>query len=188
MNIGLIILIIVIVVILLWLVITYNNLVSSRNKVKTQFSQMDVQLKRRADLIPNLVETVKGYAKHESETLEKVVEARNKYTSASNSDDKMKASGELTGLVNKLLMLQESYPDLKANTNFIQLQSDLKDTEDKISVSRQFYNDTVMKYNNLVQTVPSNIVASLFKFKEEPLFEISEAEKEVPKVSFEDKK
>lgn len=188
MNMGLIILIIVIVIIVLWFIATYNSLVSLRNSVKTQFSQMDVQLKRRADLIPNLVETVKGYAKHESDTLEKVVQARNAYASATTPEDKIKSSNELSGLVNKLLLLQEAYPDLKANTNFIQLQNDLKDTEDKISNSREFYNTTVLSYNNKVQTVPSNIVASLCKFKEEPLFEANETDREAPKVSFDDKK
>ncbi len=187
MNIGIIILIIALILVI-WFIATYNGLISSRNSVKTQFAQMDVQLKRRSDLIPNLVETVKGYANHESETLEKVVKARNQYANAATPEDKIKASGELSGLVSRLLMLQESYPDLKANTNFIQLQTDLKETEDKISVARQFYNDTVLRYNNMVEKVPSNLVASLCKFEKEPFFKIDEAEKEAPKVSFDDKK
>ena len=163
----------------------YNKLVNSRNKVKDQWAQIDVQLKRRADLIPNLVETVKGYAKHEKNTLTEVIEARNKFVSAGSINEEIEANNQVTGALNKLFALSESYPELKANQNFISLQNDLKDTEDKISYARQFYNDTVLTYNNLVQMFPSNIVANMFKFEVYEFFKIEEKEKEVPKVSFE---
>ena len=162
----------------------YNKLVNARNKVDNQFSQIDVQLKRRADLIPNLVETVKGYAKHEEGTLTAVIEARNKAVSASGVNNKIDAENELSGALSRLFALTESYPDLKANTNFTSLQNDLTDTEDKITYARQFYNDTAMNFNNLVEMFPSNIVASMFKFKKYAFFEATEKEKEAPKVKF----
>ena len=179
-----IIILVVIAVLVLWIVATYNSLVSLRNRVRDSWSQIDVQLKRRFDLIPNLVETVKGYTKHESETLENVVKARNTYLSASAPEEQMKADGELTKAISKLFALTESYPDLKANTNFIELQNELNETENKIAMSRQFYNDIVMQYNNKVEMVPSNIVASIFKFTKETYFEANEAEKENVKVKF----
>ncbi len=184
---GLIILIVVIVILLLivaWVVGTYNSLVSLRNRVKDSWSQIDVQLKRRFDLIPNLVETVKGYTKHESETLENVIKARNTYLSATLPEDQMKADGELTKAVSKLFALSESYPDLKANTNFQELQKELQETEDKIAISRQFYNDVVLQYNNKVEMVPSNIVAGIFKFTKEAFFKADEAERENVQVKF----
>lgn len=174
----------VIVLILIWFIATYNSLVVLRNKKDNEWSQIDVQLKRRADLIPNLVETVKGYAKHESETLEDVVKARNTYVTATTENDKVKASNELEGALTKLFALAESYPDLKANTNFISLQNDLKETEDKISYARQFYNDAVLTYNNKVTMVPSNIVASIANFKTGVFFEALEKDKEAPQVKF----
>ena len=187
MSTGTIILIVVIAVIVLlvlWYFKTYNSLITLRNRKDDQFSQIDVQLKRRSDLIPNLVETVKGYAKHESDTLESVIEARNSYVTANSVDDKVKASGEITNALNKLFALSEAYPELKANTNFISLQEDLKDIEDKIAMARQFYNDTVLTYNNKVETVPSNIVANIAGFKKGEFFSIDESEKEAPKVKF----
>lgn len=174
----------IIVILLIIVAITYNSLVVLRNKKDDQWSQIDVQLKRRADLIPNLVETVKGYAKHESDTLEEVIQARNSFTSSKTPQEEMKSSNMLTDAVSKLFALAESYPDLKANQNFMSLQSDLKETEEKIAIARQFYNDTVLTYNNKVQTVPTNIVAALFGFKKADFFEMQEAEKETPKVSF----
>ena len=162
----------------------YNKLVNARNKVDNQFSQIDVQLKRRADLIPNLVATVKGYAKHEEETLTAVIEARNKAVSANGVNNKIDAENELTGALSRLFALTEAYPDLKANTNFTSLQSDLKDTEDKITYARQFYNDTAMNFNNLVEMFPSNIVAGMFGFKKYAFFAATEEEKETPKVKF----
>ena len=183
MSAGIIVLI-VIVVIVLWVIMTYNNLVTLRNRVKDQWSQIDVQLKRRFDLIPNLVETIKGYAKHESETLENVVKARNSFLSAKTPEEEMKANTQLTGAMTKLFALSESYPDLKANTNFIDLQNELSGTEEKIASARQFYNDTVMSYNNKVDMIPSNIVASIFRFKREAFFEANSTERENVKVKF----
>ena len=179
-----IIIAVVVVLILLFVVGTYNSLVQLRNKVRNQWSQIDVVLKNRADLIPNLVETVKGYAGHESKTLEAVIAARNSYVTASTPEEQMKASGEITGALSKLFALSESYPDLKANTNFLDLQAKLTETEDKIRYARQFYNDAVNKFNNKVEMFPSNIIAGMFHFEMAKLFEASEADKEVPKVEF----
>lgn len=178
------IIIAVVVVLIIFLVSTYNNLVVLRNRVKDQWAQVDVQLKRRFDLIPNLVETVKGYAKHENSTLKEVIEARNKFQSATTPEEEMAASGDLNKALSRLMVLTESYPELKANENFLGLQADLKDCEEKIAYARQFYNDTVLSYMNKVEMFPSNVVASMFGFKEMKYFEISEGEKEAPKVSF----
>ena len=180
----LIVILVIVVLIVLWLVGVYNSLVKLRNKVRNQFSQIDIQLKKRFDLIPNLVETVKGYAKHESETFEKVINARNSYTNAKSDGEKIEAANEMTQAVRGLLALAESYPELKANTNFLSLQSDLKEIEDKIGYARQFYNDSVMVYNNKIQVVPSNIVAGMFGFREEKLFEAATEERENVKVEF----
>ena len=141
-----IIIAVIVVLLILYVMGTYNTLVKLRNRVKDQWAQIEVLLKRRADLIPNLVETVKGYASHEKSTLEGVIEARNKAISATTPQEEMQASGELTQALSRLLALTEAYPDLKANTNFTDLQNNLKDTEDKLSFGRQFYNDTVLKY------------------------------------------
>ena len=184
MNYVVIAIIVVLVLLILYVISTYNGLVSLRNKKDDQWSQIDVQLKRRADLIPNLVEIVKGYAKHESETLEKVIEARNTYMTAKTPEEEMKASGEVTQALNKLLALSEAYPELKANENFLGLQKDVSDTEDKISFARQFYNDSVLTYNNKVQMFPSNLVAGMFHFTKATFFEVSDSDKEVPKISF----
>ena len=162
----------------------YNKLVNARNKVDNQFSQIDVQLKRRADLIPNLVETVKGYAKHEEGTLTAVIEARNMAVSAGSVNEKIDANNQLTGALNKLFALSEAYPDLKANTNFMDLQNQLKEVEDKITYARQFYNDSVLMYNNKIEMFPSNLVASIFGFKMETFFEADEKERENVKVKF----
>lgn len=184
MPIWLIVLIVIVVLLVIFVISKYNSLVVARNKVKDQFSQIDIQLKRRADLIPNLVETIKGYAKHEKGTLEEVIKARNTYLTANTPSDKIKSSGELTGALNKLFALAESYPELKANTNFENLQNQLKDTEDKISYSRQFYNDTVLMYNNKVELFPSNIIAGMFGFKKENFFEANEEERKNVQVKF----
>lgn len=183
---SVIIIIIVGIVLLLvfYAVGVYNKLVNARNKIKDQFAQIDVQLKRRTDMIPNLVETVKGYAKHEEKTFKEVVEARNKMNTASGINEELEASNAITGALNKLFALSEAYPELKANENFLLLQKDLKETEDKLSYARQFYNDTVLEYNNLREKFPSNIVAGLFKFKEINFFTASEKDKEVPNVKF----
>lgn len=184
MNYIVIAIIVVLVLLILYVIGTYNGLVSLRNKKDDQWSQIDVQLKRRADLIPNLVEIVKGYAKHESETLEKVIEARNTYMTAKTPEEEMKASGEITQALNKLLALSEAYPELKANQNFLGLQQDVSDTEDKISYARQFYNDSVLTYNNKVQMFPSNIIAGMFNFTKASFFEVSDSDKQAPKISF----
>lgn len=184
MPIWLIVIIVVVVLLIVFIASVYNSLVQLRNRVKDQWSQIDVQLKRRFDLIPNLVETVKGYTKHESETLEGVVKARNSYVTAETPEQAMKADGELTQAISKLFALTESYPDLKANTNFMQMQEELQQTENKIASARQFYNDTVLQYNNKVQMVPSNIVAGIFNFKAEAFFEAADSERENVKVQF----
>lgn len=175
----------VVLVVLLVLIMTiYNGLITRKNRVKNAWSQIDVQLKRRFDLIPNLVETVKGYAKHEKETLEEVIRARNTYVSASTTEDAIKANNEIVGALNRLFALAESYPELKANENFKHLQGELSITEDKIGYSRQFYNDTVMMYNNFKQVFPNNIISSIFNFKDEPFFQVEEAERNNVQVKF----
>lgn len=180
----LIIIIGVVVLLILWFVVTYNKLIGLRNKKDDQWSQIEVQLKRRADLIPNLVETVKGYAKHEKGTFEEVIKARNTYLEAKTLEAEIEASAGVSNALSKLFALAENYPELKANQNFLSLQNDLKDTEDKISYARQFYNDSVLTYNNKVEMVPSNIVAGLTGFKKGTFFEVEEKDKEAPKVSF----
>lgn len=184
MPVWLIVVIAILVLIILYVFMTYNSLVKLRNRVKDQWSQIDVQLKRRFDLIPNLVNTIKGYTKHESETLEKVIQARNTYVTATTPDEKMKANNELSGVLTKLFALSESYPDLKANTNFIELQSELQETENKIAMARQFYNDTVLTYNNKVEMVPSNIIAGMFHFQKQEFFQVAEEERQNVKVEF----
>lgn len=182
---GLIIGGIVVVVILLIGVFIYNNLVSLKMRVKNAWAQIDTQLKRRFDLIPNLVETVKGYANHEQATFEKIVEARNTFASASTVTDKSEANNMLNESLKSIFALAEAYPDLKANQNFANLQVELSSTEDKVAYSRQFYNDTVQMYNTAIMTFPSNIFASMFGFKEESFFEIADLkEKEAVKVQF----
>jgi LemA protein len=182
---------IVIGVVVLFLIVpfiaTYNGLVRLRNQVKNAWAQIDVQLKRRYDLIPNLVETVKGYAAHERETLDAVTSARNMAQQVSNAGvgERAKAEGELSSALSRLLAVVENYPDLKANQNFLALQEELTSTENKISFSRQFYNDSVLKYNNKTEMFPSNIIAGMTGFKAGEFFEVTaEAEREAPKVNF----
>ncbi len=187
MSIGAIIIIVIIGVIIMgvfYAIGVYNNLINARNKVKDQFSQIDVQLKRRIDLIPNLVETVKGYMKHEEKTLKEVVEARNKMASAGSINEELAESDNVSKALNKLFALAEAYPDLKANTNFMSLQADLKDTEDKISYARSFYNDTVLNYNNLRERFPSNIIANMFNFEKMDFFKADEKDRESVEVKF----
>ena len=183
MNIW-IILLIVVALIVLYVIKVYNSLVVLKNKVEDQASQIDVQLKRRFDLIPNLIETVKGYTKHEKETLESVVNARNSYVSADNLGDQLKADGELTNAISKLFALTESYPDLKANENFMNLQEELSSIEEKIVYARQFYNDSVLMLNNKIEMFPSNIIAGMFNFTKKEFFEASKEERENVKVKF----
>lgn len=179
-----IIVLVIIVLLLGYFIVTYNGLVSLRNKVEDSWSQIDVVLKNRNDLIPNLVETVKGYTKHEKETLNAVITARNKATKANNPEDEMKAAEEVTQALGRLFAIAESYPDLKANQNFLDLQNQLTETENKIAYARQFYNDTVLMYNNQCEMFPSNIIASLFKFNQADFFEADESAAEAPKVKF----
>ncbi len=178
------IIIIIIIAVVLAVVLLYNGLIQSRNRVKNAWSQIDVQLNRRADLIPNLVETVKGYAKHEKTVFENVTEARAGLMNAQTVQETAEANNILNDTLKSLFAVAENYPDLKANQNFLELQGQLEETENKIAYSRQFYNDTVLMYNNKCQMVPSNIIASLFKFQEAEYFEIEESKREVPKVEF----
>ena len=189
---GFIILGIVILLVVIFIAMVaggYNSLVRLRNAMKNAWAQIDVQLKRRHDLIPNLVETVKGYKNFERETLEAVTKARNVAVQASSSGagvaERSKVEGELSGALARLMVVVERYPDLKANQNFLALQEELTSTENKISFSRQYYNDSVMRYNNQTQVFPSNMIASMFGFKPGESFAVTaEAEREAPKVSF----
>lgn len=175
----------IIVVLLLLIASSYNSLVGLRQKVKNAWSQIDVQLQRRFDLIPNLVESVKGYMNHESDVLAKVTELRSSWANAKTVSEKAELDNQLSNTLKTIMAVSESYPDLKANQNFLDLQAELKNTEDKISYSRQFYNDTVTSYNTKIEQFPSNIIASMFHFTTETLFEVdnSEARKNV-KVDF----
>jgi LemA protein len=163
-------------------ILFYNRLVGLRNQVKNAWRQIDVQLKRRHDLIPNLVEVVKDYMSYEQETLQKVIQARTQAVSARNPEEAIAAEGVLGGALGKLFALMENYPDLKANENVARLMEELSATENKISFSRQFYNDSVMALNNGVQSFPSNIVAGMFGFREATYFEVPETETAVPRV------
>ena len=184
MAVGWIILIVV-VVLVGWLIGLYNGLVGLRNRVKNAWSQIDVQLKRRHDLIPNLVETAKGYVKHERETLENITKARARAMEAGTVGEKSKAEADLSGALGRFMLVVENYPDLKANQNFLALQEELTSTENRIAFARQSYNDSVLFYNNKIQMFPSNIIANTFNFIREEFFELEEAaEKAVPKVSF----
>ena len=179
------IILLVLIVAGLWLVGVFNSLVRSRNRVKESWSDIDVQLKRRYDLIPNLVETVKGYAAHESGTLDKVIQARAKAMGAQTVAEHAQAENMLTGALKSLFALSEAYPQLRAVESFIKLQDELADTENKIQAARRFYNTNVLSLNTRVEQFPSNIVASMFGFKKEVFFEIANAaEKEPIKVSF----
>ena len=179
----LVIVIVVLVLLVLFLMSSYNKLVRLSNKVDEGFSTMDVYLKKRFDLIPNLVETVKAYASHEKSTLEEVTKWRAAAMEAKTPEELMKSNQKLSGAIANIFAA-ENYPDLKANDNFLDLQRQLKELEEKIAFARQFYNDTVMKYNEYLQRFPSNIIANIFKYKERPYFEMNEAVKAVPKVQF----
>jgi LemA protein len=174
-----------VVIVGLWFVITYNGLVQLRNAVKNGWSQIDVQLKRRYDLIPNLVEIVKGYAAHERQTLEAVIAARQAGIAASTVKDQAAAENMITGALRQLFALSEAYPNLKANENFMQLQEELGSTENKIAFSRQYYNDTVQTFNTRQEMFPANLVASMLGFQPAEFFEIEDAAtREAPKVKF----
>ena len=178
------IIVILVVLAILYAVITYNGLVSMRNRIENAWAQIDVQLKRRYDLIPNLVETVKGYAAHERGTLEAVVEARNMAMNAQGPQDQAAAENMITGALKSVFALQEAYPDLKANTSFLNLQEELTGTEGRIAYARQFYNDSVVQLNTKIQSFPSNILARAFGFKEHEYFEADDTSRGPVSVQF----
>ncbi|WP_370875885.1 LemA family protein [Caldalkalibacillus uzonensis] len=175
--------IVVLILIVGYVIISYNSLVKYRNWVKEAWSQIDVQLKRRHDLIPNLVETVKGYAKHEQETLDRVIKARSQLLSGT-PQERIEADNMLEGALKSIFALAEAYPDLKANQNFLQLQEELTATENKIAYARQLYNKTVAEYNIKRESFPTNMIASMFNFEAQQQLSIPEAEREVPTVKF----
>ena len=169
---------------LLFLILTYNRLVKLRNRIDAAWSQIDVQLRRRHDLIPNLVETVKGYAAHERETLEAVVAARRNAVEATGVEQQAQAENMLTGALRQLFALSEAYPDLKANQNFLALQEELTGTEGRIAFSRQFYNEQTLAYDNARESFPTNIVAGVFNFEAREYFETEESSREPVRVDF----
>jgi LemA protein len=175
----------IVVLLVLYVVISYNGLVRARNQIDNAWSQIEVQLKRRIDLVPNLVETVKGYAAHERETLEAVVNARNASIAAPDTPQgQSEPSNQLTGALRQLFALSERYPDLKANQNFLALQEELTATEGRVAYARQFFNDSVLTYNNRLHVFPTLVIGKMFKFTERQYFETDEASREVPKVQF----
>ncbi len=174
----------IIIIIILWVIIMYNGLIRLKNRVDEAWSDIDVQLKRRYDLIPNLINTVKGYAAHEKEVFEKVTEARTQAMGAGTAQEKAGAENMLTGALKSLFAVAEAYPDLKANQNFLELQRELTDTEDKIQAARRFYNGNVRDFNTKVQVFPTNIIAGMLNFTSRDFFEMEESEKAVPKVEF----
>ena len=174
----------VVAIILLWVVFTYNRLVTLRNRVRNNWSQVDVVIKNRFDLIPNLVETVSGYSAYERDTLGRVTEMRTRYASAESVTEKAAASNELSGLLQRLMMVAENYPDLNASENFMYLKEQLTEIEDKIRFARQFYNDAVEAFNTAVMSFPANLIAGMFGFREHSFFQIDAAETAVPQVKF----
>jgi LemA protein len=182
---GLLIALGVLVVLVLWFVGMFNGLVQARNQVQNAWAQIDVQLKRRHDLIPNLIETAKGYVKHERGTLEAIVQARSAAVQATGAGAAAKAEGALSDALSKFFLVVENYPDLKANQNFLALQEELASTENKVGFSRQFYNDQVLTYNTKTEQFPTNVVANMFNFKKSEFFQVESAEeRQVPKVQF----
>jgi LemA protein len=185
MNVTLIVVLVVLAVIILSMISIYNSLIRGRNSVEEAFSTMDIYLKKRFDLIPNLVETVKGYASHEKDTLERVIAARNSIASAANTSEKIEGETALSGALRQIFALSESYPDLKANQNFMDLSSQLKAVEEDIANARKYYNAVVKRYNNNVMMFPSNLIAGMFHFEKAPMFELDDAsERKNVKVSF----
>lgn len=182
---ALIVILVIVVLIVAWVISTYNRLVTQKQRVGNAWSQIDVQLQRRFDLIPNLVETVKGYMSHESGTLEKVTELRTAWAKASSVEEKAKLDNELSNTMKTIMAVSESYPDLKANQNFLDLTAQLSETENKISYSRQFYNDTVTRYNTSIEMFPANIIAGMFHFESKSLFEVQDSQaRNNVKISF----
>jgi LemA protein len=185
MTIALILIAVVVVLLIIWLITAYNGLIRRRNQIENAWSQIDVQLKRRLDLIPNLVETVKGYAAHERETLDAVIRARNSAIAAPDTPhDQANADSQLSGALRQVFALSEAYPDLKANQNFLALQEELTATEGRVAYSRQFYNDSVLSYNNKLQQFPTMFYARALKFDKREYFEADEAARTVPTVEF----
>jgi LemA protein len=181
---ALIIILVVVVLLGLYAVISYNGLVGLRNRIENAWAQIDVQLKRRYDLIPNLVETVKGYASHERETLDAVIQARNAGMNAAGPHEQAEAENQITGALKSLFALSEAYPDLKANQNFAQLQEELTGTEGRIAYARQFYNDTVYRYNTKIQSFPANVLAGAFRFSEREYFQADDESRGPTQVSY----
>ena len=181
---ALIIILVVVVLLGLYAVVSYNGLVGLRNRIENAWAQIDVQLKRRYDLIPNLVETVKGYASHERETLDAVIQARNAGMNAAGPHEQAEAENQITGALKSLFALSEAYPDLKANQNFAQLQEELTGTEGRIAYARQFYNDTVYRYNTKIQSFPANVLAGAFRFSEREYFQADDESRGPTQVSF----
>ncbi len=176
--------IVLVAVVILWIILMYNSFVRVYNQVKNAWAQIDVQLKRRTDLIPNLIESVKGYMKHEKEVLTQVTQARTALMNAQTPAENAQADNMLSGALKSLFAVSENYPDLKANTNFLQLQEELVGTENKVAYSRQHYNDMVMRYNTKLESFPNNLFSGMFGFKREESFQAAEADKEPVKVSF----
>lgn len=175
----------IVLILIIWIIASYNGFVKLKNSIEEAFSTMDVYLKKRYDLIPNLVETVKGYASHEKETLERVIAARNQAASATTMEGRIEGENALQGVLKNLFALAEAYPDLKANTNFLELQSELRRMEEEIANSRKYYNAVVKTYNTKREMFPSSIIAGMFHFEKKPLFEVgSEQERENVKVQF----
>ncbi len=178
------IILIIIIAIAAFIIVTYNGLVKLRMRVENAWSQIDVQLQRRFDLIPNFVETVKGYMTHEQETFEKISELRTSWANASTVEDKAKINNELSSTLKTIMAVSENYPELKANENFLKLSEELSNTENKLSFSRQFYNDTVTMYNTKLQVFPSNIIAGMFNFTARELFKVDDEARKNVKVDF----
>ena len=174
----------VVLVVGLWLISSYNSMVKLRNMVRNSWAQIDVQLKRRFDLVPNLVETVKGYAAHEKEVLEKVTQARSMVQSAQSIEQRQQAENQLTNTLRSLFAVAEAYPQLKANDNFRDLQQQLSELEEKIAFARQFFNDTTMKYNTTIQSFPTNLLAGMFGFEALPFFEVDDVQRQAVQVKF----
>ena len=180
-----VILIILIIIFIVYIIVKYNGLVKLKNFVKNAFADIDVQMKARFDLVENLVNTVKGYAIHEKDTLTQIIQARNSFISAKTDGEKLAANDQLSGVLKNLFAVAESYPDLKANQNFLQLQTELSDIENKIAAARRFFNSCVKDYNTSIESFPTNVIAKMFGFKQDEFFSITnEEEKKAPKVQF----
>lgn len=176
----------IVLVVVAWFITTYNGLVSVDQTVNEKWSQVENQYQRRVDLIPNLVETVKGYAKHESTTFEEVTKARSQWATAKTPDEKVKAAGDIDSALSRLMVVVESYPQLKASENFVALQAQLEGTENRVAVARMDYNTVVKEYNTKIKTIPTSIVAGVYGFEDKPFFEAKKGAEDAPKVNFTD--